>query len=137
MQLNAVASYTDLLATVDLLCIPLSRDMVDHVHTEVLSLLIPSETLPPVSELNSQNHSVSLFYGHWKGRRIKVLISFEGEKLSESNAFIVCKRLSVRSKSENANKVGLMVHHLNDPELVTSAFTGWTSGQYDLGLFKN
>lgn len=137
MQLNEVASFEDLLGTVDLLCIPLSKDMVDQAYNNVLTLLIPAETLPPASELNSQNHSVSLFYGQWKGRRIKLLISFEGDTLTESTAYVVCKRLSIRSKSENSKKVGLMVHHLANTELVSSAFTGWTVGQYDLGLFKN
>jgi leucyl aminopeptidase len=137
MQLNEVASFEDLLGTVDLLCIPLSKEMLDSIHKDVLTLLIPAETLPPASELNSQNHSVSLFYGQWKGRRIKLLICFEGDTLTESTAYVASKRLSIRSKTENSNKVGLMVHHLANPELITSTFTGWTAGQYDLGLFKN
>lgn len=137
MQLNEVASFEDLLETVDLLCIPLAKEMLDHVHQDVLTLLIPEETLPPASELNTQNHSITLFYGRWKGRRIKLLICFEGDTLTESTACIAGKRLSIRSKTENSNKVGLMIHHLATPELVSSVLTGWTIGQYDLGLFKN
>jgi len=137
MQLNEVASFEDLLGTVDLLCIPLSKEMLDHAYQDVLTLLIPAETLPPASELNSQNHSVTLFYGQWKGHRIKLLISFEGDTLTESTAYVAGKRLSIRSKTENANKIGFMVHHLPSPELAASAFTGWTAGQYDIGLFKN
>ena len=137
MQLNVLASFEDLLETVDLLCIPLSKDMLDRIHRDVLSLLIPAGILPPVSELNTQNHSVSLYYGQWKGRRIKLLLSYEGDKLTESTAYVVGKRLSFRSKSENGNRTGLMTHHISDPEIILSAFTGWTSGQYDLGLYKN
>src|SRR5688572_26912590 len=120
MQLNVLASFEDLLGTVDLLCIPLSKDMLDHIHRDVLSLLIPVEILPPVSELNTQNHSVSLYYGQWKGRRIKLLLSYEGDKLTESTAYVVSKRLSLRSKNENGNKTGLMTHHISDPDVLLS-----------------
>lgn len=137
MQLNALASFEDLLETVDLLCVPLSKDMLDQLHKDVLSRLIPAETLPPVTELNNQNHSMCLYYGRWKGRRVKILLSFEGDMLTESNAFTVCKRLSMRSKTENAEKTGIMAHHMGDAAMVLSAFSGWTVGQYDLGLFKN
>lgn len=137
MQLNALASFEELLGTVDLLCIPSSKEMMDSLHRDVLSLLIPAETLPPASELNLQKFSVPLFYGQWKGRRIKLLISYEGEKLSEASVYIITKRLAIRAKSENIHKVGLMAHQLSTPDLVQSAFTGWTAGQYDLGLYKN
>ncbi len=137
MQLIALASFEDLLGTVDLVCIPSSKDMLDDLHREVLSLLIPSQTLPPASELNFQKHSLHLFYGQWQGRRIKLLLSNEGEHLTEASAYSSAKRLSFRAKSENAGKVGLFIHHLLQPELVLSAFTGWTAGQYDLGLYKN
>ena len=121
MQLNVLASFEDLLATVDLLCIPLSKDMLEPVHRDVLSLLIPATILPPVSELNTQNHSVSLYYGQWNGRRIKLLLSYEGDKLTESTAYIVSKRLSMRSKNENGSKTGFMTHHISDPDIILSA----------------
>ncbi len=136
MQLNVVASFEELLGTVDLICIPSSKEMMESIHRDVLSLLIPADTLPPASELNLQKSSVSLFYGQWKGRRVKLLISYEGDKLTEASVFTVTKRLAIRAKTENLHKVGLMAHHLSDSELVQSAFTGWTTGQYDLGLYK-
>ncbi len=137
MQLNAVASFEELLDAIDLLCIPISKDMMDDVHRDVLALLVPTEVLPPVSELNIQKYSVALFYGQWKGRRIKLLISYESDKMTEATSYSSAKRLSIRAKSENAEKVGLMIHHVSDSELVESAFSGWIAGQYDLGLFKN
>ncbi len=44
--------------------------------------------------------------------------------------------MAIRVRSEHPEKPGLMVHHLSSQELIQSAFTGWTSGQYDLGIFK-
>ncbi len=138
MRLSTLASLDDLLGTIDMLCIPASKEMLDVLHTEVLSLLIPAETLPPVSELlaNKKNNTL-LFYGQYKGTRIKVLIACECEKLKESNIYSICKKLAIRAKNENSIRTGLMVHHLSSTDIVQSAFAGWTAGQYDLGLYKN
>ena len=137
MQLKALSSFEDLLGTVDLLCIPSSKEMMESLHRDVLSKLIPASTLPPYAELIFQNHSSHLFYGQWNNRRIKLLIAYEADKLTEANLYPMVKRLSIRAKSENAEKVGLMTHHLPNHESVVSAFTGWTAGQYDLGLYKS
>ena len=137
MQLNALASLEDVLSTSDLVCIPSAKALLNSIHQDVLSVLIPGDTLPPSSELNLQNHGVFLFYGNWKGRRVKILISSEGENLTEASAYTVCKRLAIRAKSENAERIGLLAHHISDPDILQSAFTGWTAGQYDLGLYKN
>src|SRR5688572_16464273 len=137
MQLNALSSFEDLLGAIDVLCIPASKDMLDDIHRNVLSLLIPTETLPPASELNIQNNSIVLFYGQWKGRRVKILLSYSGEQMTESSAYAVSKRLSIRARTENAERIGFMLNHISDPQIIVSAFTGWTAGQYDLGMYKN
>lgn len=137
MQLHALSSFEEMLGTIDLLCIPSSKEMLENIHRDVLSLLIPSETLPPAVELNIQKSAIALFYGHWKGRRIKLLVSFESDKLTEASTYSLAKRLSIRAKTENGQRVGLMTHHLSDPDVIRSAFTGWTAGQYDLGIYKN
>ncbi|MDQ3015508.1 MAG: hypothetical protein M3R25_02125, partial [Bacteroidota bacterium] len=138
MRLITLASPEELLGAVDLLCIPASKEMLDLLHIEVLSALIPAETLPPVSEiLANKKNSTLLFYGQYKGRRVKVLLMIECEKLNEAIVYTICKKLSIRSKIENANATGLLVHQLATPDVVQSAFTGWTAGQYEIGLYKN
>jgi leucyl aminopeptidase len=137
MQLHAVSSWEELLGTVDLLCVPVSKEMIDDIYRDVLSLLVPAETLPPATELNIQKNSAALFYGQWKGHRLRIIVSYESETMTEASAWSICKKLSIRSKSENAEKAGLMVHHFNTPEIIEALFTGWTAGQYDLGIFKN
>src|SRR4030095_12744417 len=137
MQLNTRASFEDLLGSIDMLCIPSSKEMMDGLYTDVLALLIPVATLPPVEELIVPKSSALLFYGQWKGRRIKVLLCYENGVLTEASAYSVAKKMAIRAKSEHPESVGIMVHHLSSPDLVQSAFAGWTAGQYDLGIFKN
>ncbi|MEO6130552.1 MAG: M17 family metallopeptidase, partial [Saprospiraceae bacterium] len=67
----------------------------------------------------------------------KILIYADHDKLTEATAYSVTKKLSIRAKSEQVEKTGLMVHHLSSPELIRSALTGWTAGLYDLGIYKN
>ena len=85
MQLKALRSFEDLPGTVDLICIPASKETLDSLHKDVLSLMVPSGTLPPVSDLHFQKHTLHLFYGQWNGRRIKLLVAYEGDKLTEAN----------------------------------------------------
>lgn len=137
MQLKALSSLDELLKTVDLICIPASKEILESLHHDVLSRLIPAEILPLAGELNFPKNSFHLFYGHADGRRIKILIAYEGDKLSEATAFTTAKKLSIRAKSEAAEKVALVVHHIPTLDGVTSTFSGWATGQYELGLYKN
>ncbi len=136
MQLNAQATFEDLLGAVDMLCIPSSKEMMEDLYRDVLSIVIPVETLPPVDELTFPKATATIFFGQWKGRRIKLLVCYENDKLTESSAYSVTKKMSIRAKSEHPEKVGVMVHHLPTPELIQSALAGWTAGQYDLGIYK-
>jgi leucyl aminopeptidase len=45
--------------------------------------------------------------------------------------------LSIRSKNENATHVGFISHFFAEGAMLEAAFTGWTAGQYDIGLYKN
>lgn len=132
-----MSSFEDLLRKVELLCIPASKEMLDDIHQRILSALIPAETLPPVSELNFHNNAISLFYGIAHGKRIRIIVACAGEVMTESSAYSTSKRLAIRAKTENVEHVGFICHHSTDPQVITSAFSGWTAGQYDLGLFKN
>jgi leucyl aminopeptidase len=136
MQLKTKASFEELLGAIDLLCIPTSRDRMDHLHHEVLSMLVPAETLPPPAQLIQPKSSSTLFFGQWKGHRIKILVSGENDPLTEASVYAATKKLSIKAKSEQSEKIGLMVHHLVSSELVQSAMAGWTAGQYDLGIYK-
>lgn len=137
MQLKTVASAQELLEAVDILCIPSSREKMESIHRDVLQLIIPAATLPPHNELFPNKNNVIILYGQWNGKRIRILIGQEGDRIMENNAYTISKKLSIRSKQENLHRIGLWVQHLESPEVVQSVFTGWTAGQYDLGLYKN
>lgn len=136
MRLSNVASLEELFEAVDLLCIPAAKDHLDDIHAQVLSKLIPAETLPPVSELIANKNHNTLLYGTYKNKRIRILIFIENNQLTEGLIYSMVKKLSIRSKNEKAEKVGLIVHHLPTPDHVQTACCGWTTGQYDLGLYK-
>jgi hypothetical protein len=51
MKLNALPSPEALLESVDLLCIPTSRDGIGEVHASILSKIIPASSLPPATAL--------------------------------------------------------------------------------------
>ncbi|MEO6131361.1 MAG: hypothetical protein ABIQ02_05905, partial [Saprospiraceae bacterium] len=137
MQLLPQATFEELLGAVDMLCIPSSKEMMDNLYKDVLSIVIPADTLPSPAELCGQKSSGILLYGKWKDKKIKILIYADHDKLTEATAYSVTKKLSIRAKSEQVEKTGLMVHHLSSPELIKSALTGWTAGLYDLGIYKN
>ncbi|HZV68980.1 MAG TPA: leucyl aminopeptidase family protein [Saprospiraceae bacterium] len=131
------ATFEDLLGAVDMLCIPSSKEMIDSLYADVLSLLVPAEMLPPSDELCAAKSSGNILYGQWKGKRIKLLINSDHDRLTEANVYVVAKKLSISAKSEHTGRIGFMLHHLTTPELIQSAMTGWTSGLYNLGLYKN
>ncbi len=136
MQLKVQATLEDLLGAVDMLCIPSSKEMLDGLYRDVLTLVIPPETLPPVAEFISAKSAVNLFFGNWKGHRIKLFLSYESEELTEANVYSVSKKLAIRARAEHSEKVGVLVHHFDSLALIQSAMTGWTAGQYDLGIYK-
>lgn len=137
MQLLEQATFEELLGAVDMLCIPSSKEMMDSLYKDVLTMMVPSEMLPPVDELCFQKSSGIILYGQWLGKRIKLLICYDNEHLTEATAYSVCKKISIRAKTENAGRTGLMLHHLSEPQIVQSALTGWTSGLYNIGLYKS
>ena len=136
MQLKALSSVEELLESVNLLCIPASKQSLDTIYRELLTLLIPQESIPPSAELNLQHNGTILLFGQYKGNRIKILLSCSCESMTEASAYSVSKKLSIRSKNEQAEKVGFISHFFTEGQLMEAAFTGWTAGQYDLGLYK-
>ena len=136
MKLNALPSPEALLENVDLLCIPSSKDGMAVVYSDILAKVVPASTLPPLNELITGKSGSCLLYGLWKDRRIKMLVCYDGEKMTEATAYTLSKKLAIRAKSENTPNVGFGVHHLIHAGIIQSAVTGWTAGQYDLGLFK-
>jgi len=136
MKLNALSSFEELLERVDMLSVPTSKEGMAVVYHEVLTKVIPASTLPSLAELTSGKSGSHLLYGSWLNRMIKVQLGYEGEKMSESCAYSLCKKMAIKAKSENAQKIGLMVHLLGSPAMIQSAIAGWTAGQYNLGLYK-
>lgn len=136
MKLNALPSPEALLESVDLLCIPSSKEGMAVVYSDLLVKVVPPSTLPPLNELVTGKSGSCLLYGLWNDRRIKVLVTYEGEKMTEACAYSLSKKLAIRAKSENTPRAGFVVHHLGQAAIIQSAVAGWTAGQYDLGLFK-
>ncbi len=136
MKLNALSSFEELLERVNMLSVPSSKDGMAGVYQDILTKLIPAETLPPLSELINGKSGSVILYGHRKNRIIKVQLCYEGEKMTESCAYSLSKKMAIKARAENAKSIGLAVHHLSSPEIIQSAIAGWTAGQYDLGLYK-
>ncbi len=136
MKLNAQPSLEALLENVDLLCVPVAKDGMAGVYSEILTRVVPAGALPAVQELTTAKSGMHLFFGQWNNRRIKVLAGYEGEKMTEACAYSLSKKIAIRAKTENTPKIGFVIHHLVQPAFVQAAITGWTAGQYDLGLFK-
>ena len=136
MKLNALSSFEELLERVDMLSVPSSKEGMAGVYQDILTKIIPAATLPPLSELTNGKSGAILLYGIHENRIIKVQLCYEGEKMSESCAYSLSKKMAIKAKTENAQQIGLVVHQLNSPALIQSAITGWTAGQYDLGLYK-
>lgn len=136
MKLNALPSPEALLESVDLLCIPSSKEGMAAVHASLLQKLVPAASLPPVSTLVNGKSGTVLLFGSWKDRQLKILIAYDGDTLTEASAYALAKRMAIRSRTEHAANAGLAVHLLSNAAVMQSAITGWVTGQYDLGLFK-
>jgi len=136
MKLNAQSSFEELLERVNMLSIPSSKEGMAEVYLVILTKLIPAATLPVLSELINGKSGTVLLYGQWKNRIIKIQVCYEGDKMSEALAYSLSKKMAIKARTENAESIGLVLHHLNVPEIIQSAITGWTAGQYDLGLYK-
>src|SRR6187455_621324 len=136
MKLNAQSSFEELLERVNMLSIPSSKEGMAGVYQDILTKLIPAATLPALSELTNGKSGAVLLYGQWKNRIIKVQVCYEGDKMSEALAYSLSKKMAIKARTENADSIGLVLHHFPEPEIIQSAVTGWTAGQYDLGLYK-
>ena len=137
MKLNALPSKEALLEKVDVLCVPSSKEKAAFLYEDVLKLIVHADALPSLPELLAMKSNPSIFFGQWKGRRIKVLFWCEGEKMTEASAFSLAKKMAIKARTDCPGTTGLMVHHIDNPQLVQSAFAGWTAGQYDLGMYKH
>ncbi|HJW29187.1 MAG TPA: leucyl aminopeptidase family protein, partial [Saprospiraceae bacterium] len=136
MKLNALSSLEEMLERVEMLSIPSSKEGMAAVYREILVRVLPASTLPLLSDLTIGKSGTHFFYGHWGDRHIKVQVSYEGEKMTESCAYNLSKKMAIKARSENAQSIGFVTHLLGDASRIQSAIAGWTAGQYDLGLFK-
>jgi leucyl aminopeptidase len=50
--------------------------------------------------------------------------------------YVLAKKMAIKIKGDTSGKAGIWVPHLASADLIQSAFSGWTAGQYDLGLYK-
>jgi hypothetical protein len=136
MKLHALSSPEELLEKVDVLCIPASKEKAESIYKDWLTRLIHTDALPHLPEFLAIKANPAVFFGQWKGHRIKIVYWSEAEKLTEANAYSLGKKMAIKIRTECSGTSGLWVSHLNTPELIQSTFAGWTAGQYDLGLYK-
>jgi leucyl aminopeptidase len=136
MKLHALSSHEELLEKVDVLCIPASKEKAEVLYKDLLTRLIHADALPLLPEFLAIKANPAVFFGQWKGHRIKIVYWCESEKLTEANAYSLGKKMAIKIRTECSGTSGLWVSHLNTPELIQSTFAGWTAGQYDLGLYK-
>jgi len=136
MKLHACASTEELLEKVDVLCVPASRERAEMVYQDLLTRIIHTDALPPLTEFMSMKANPAFFFGQWNGHRVKVVYWCEAEKLTEANTYSLAKKIAIKVRSECLGKSGLWLPHLNTSPLVQSAFAGWTAGHYDIGLYK-
>src|SRR6187549_1235630 len=137
MKLNALPSKEALLEKVDVLCVPSSKEKAAFLYEDVLKQIVHADALPSLPELLAMKSNPHIFYGQWKGHRIKVLFWCEGEKMTEASSFSLAKKMAIKVRTDCPGITGLMVHHMDNAQLVQSTFAGWTAGQYDLGMFKH
>lgn len=137
MNWISLPSLEALLESTDLLCIPTSRHGMPIVYQDLLSLLVPAATLPPLAELSQNKTATTVFHGHWKARQMKILVMYEKEHMTEACAFVLTKKMAIRAKAENAKHPALILHLLDSDAQRQAAANGWTTGNYEIGLFKN
>lgn len=136
MKLHALSSPEELLEKVDVLCVPSSRDKAEIVYQELLSKVIPAETLPSLKEFSESKAPISVFLGRLENHKIKVVYAADNGTLSVSKAYTLAKKIAIKVKSDCQGKTGLWMHHLSDPEVIEATLSGWTAGFYNLGLYK-
>ncbi|MBP7239563.1 MAG: leucyl aminopeptidase family protein [Saprospiraceae bacterium] len=136
MKLNALPSKEALLEKVDVLCVPSSKEKAAFLYDDVLAQIVHADALPPLAELLAMKSNPSIFFGQWNGHRIKVVFWCEGDKMTEASAYSLSKKMAIKVRSDCPGTTGLMIHHLDNAQVVQSTFAGWTAGQYDIGLYK-
>lgn len=136
MKLQTFSAPGDLLETVDVLCIPGSREKAEALYLDIFSQLIHQEALPVQKDFVGMKASPAFFYGLHGQRRIKIMYWSEADKLTESNAYSLLKKMAIRSRNDCHGITGVWLAHLPESGVISAAVAGWTAGQYDLGLYK-
>ena len=136
MKLHALSSSEELLEKVDVLCVPSSKEKAETIYQEVLQKVVHEDSLPSFQNFSSLKSPFTVFYGQWNGHKIKVVYFADNGKLTEASAYALVKKMAIKVKSDCQGAVGLWVQHMTDQNVLESAFSGWTAGQYDLGMYK-
>ncbi len=136
MKLHALSSPEELLEKVDVLCVPSSKEKAETIYQELLKRVIPEETLPSLSDFKAMKPPFTVFFGQWNGHKLKIVYFQESDSLSEANMYPLAKKMAIKIKSDCLGKTGIWMQHLNESEVIQSAFCGWTAGHYDLGMYK-
>ncbi len=137
MKLHALSSPEELLEKIDVLCVPSSKEKAEIIYKDVLTRLVHEDTLPSFADFSSLKGPFTVFYGHWKGHKIKVVYYTDNGQLTEASMYSLAKKMAIKIKSDCQGNIGLWLQPIEQEEVVQSAFAGWTAGHYDLGLYKH
>lgn len=136
MKLYALSSVDELLEKADVICVPCSKEKAELLHSSLLSRIIPEEVLPPVQDITQNKGTIHVLYGQHRGHKVKIYLACEGDTSTEANIYSLAKKLAIKARPDLRLKGGLIVHHLDAPAQIQSAFAGWTAGHFDLGIYK-
>jgi len=76
MKLHACASTEELLEKVDVLCVPASRERAEMVYQDLLTRIIHTDALPPLTEFMSMKANPAFFLRamEWPSNQSGVLV---------------------------------------------------------------
>lgn len=135
MKLHMLPAKDALSAPVDILCVPASSEHVQHVYENYLQKWIP--TMPALEELTSIKSNPQLFHLTSETGPRKVLFYYDANAKNPGSWFMMCKKFATRVRNDFKGKAAFCMPDELPADSVASATNGWTTGHYNLGLFKN
>jgi hypothetical protein len=137
MKLIALSSFEELLERADMLINTFLKRRMAGVYQDILSNTYSFRTLPKSTEIINGKSGGILFFGQWKNRIIKIQLGYEEKKRCLNPVLIrIAKKLAIKAKSENAEKIGFVVPSSRAPGEIQSAINVGQRVNIDLGLYK-
>lgn len=135
MKLHMLPAKDALTAPVDILCVPANSEHVQHVYDNYLQKWITS--LPALEELTMIKSNPQLFHLTTASGPKKVLFYYDAGIKTSGAWFALCKKFATRVRNDFKGTFAFCLPDDLRGDELASAVNGWTTGQYNLGLFKN